>query len=581
MFEREIAQGRPVYWYQGPPPPIQLDGMVVHQRGRMFCVMAAPAVDIDRLCRVPTIPYSAANSEIAAEAQAATALRWQRELDLDRVAEIGEFFARADSFLVNAAAVGLPSTVAMRVEGNHASCEIACTWPVRECPDCGFSPGDDHPHVGWSFDCCPRCGWDGRPGQIIDGQHRIRGCAGAPSPHNQETLVTAVLVDGVFSSADKAKVFTEITTSAVDLDALHKIFLLYKFGLRGLRIGDLGDADFRRLPPAPPSRNNLAMRNRRAYDMVCDLTSQDNSRWFERISMLPAEGGRQRRGDVMDSDTLVLYAEGWLAQDDILFDASQPDGMVDAATGSQYLRDFLEAALAVWPQGVGTPSGTSSWFWNNDRSQNGVLQLRGIFEVFLALFENSTRRILDNFGAPSLQAYKEEFSYLEHIRWDDAAWWGLATPDKNKDMLTRILLHAYQAAPYPIGTARVGSWVNTWIKQPPDPFEFKTLPSPTTTFVAASRTTPIRFEWHANSPFVPQKLPKPVNAEDTATILIEQQQGARRELLLQGETSQSVFLVDRPVPRLDTSPGSAMVTVTVVYKKGNDLTSKSFTHPAI
>jgi hypothetical protein len=393
-------------------------------------------------------------------------------------------------------------------------------------------------------------------------------------------MVTTVLTEDQFSTGDMAKIFTEITTSAVDLDDLHKICLLYKFRLRARHIGQLSDADFRIVPPTPPARNNLGLRNRRAYEIVSHLCNLANSRWTDRITMLPPGSGRVRRGDVIDADRALSYIEGWLRDGSVLADVRQPDGMVPTNVAVQYLQDYLEAALAVWPQGVGTPPNSSSWFWNQGRGANGVLEQRGIFEVFVQMFAVVTGRLLAIFAPPSRQTYKEQFKYIENVDWSDPAWYDLGTPDKNKNMLVRILTQIYANAPNPPGPQRLQPWINSWIKGQPDPIQFIATPSTTLPLANASPTTPLKFKWESTSGITGARTSKPVNAYDGASIIITQVNAGRQEVLLQDETDSNEYELNSPPPSLYTGPGAANVEFTVTYTKGNLTRSLSHSHPA-
>jgi hypothetical protein len=579
---REIVSGRPVFWYNASPPPIILEGFPIVQKGRTFYVVKARALDLDRLCRVPVLPYDQDNSDIAAWILSAQADQWQRGLDGGRVDIIADFFRSAANFLVNSATISVPvPPTRIAVSQGSATLTVPVTWAVTRCPACGFVPPTGGPRAGWQFDACPQCDWEGRPGEIVDGQHRIRGATTAGNPHWGEQIVATVLTADQFATGDMAKIFTEITTSAVDLHELHKLCLLYKFRLRARNIGQLGDADFRIVPPTPPARNNLGLRNRRAYEVVSHLCSLRNSRWHDRVTMLPPGSGRVRRGDVIDADRMVSYVEVWFRDGNILSDVRQPDGMLPVNVAVQYLQDFLEAGLSVWPQGTGTPSGSSTWFWNLSRAANGVLQQRGIFEVFLQLFPVLTKRIASIFAQPDRQTYKEQFLYVENVDWNDPAWYDLGTPDKNKNMLLRILAHIYDNAPNPVGPNRLQPWVNSWIKGQPDLVQFVATPASSLPVANASSATPLKFKWESVSGITGARLPKPINAYEVASILVTQVNAGRQEVLLQDTTGGDDYVLDAPPQGLNTGQRASNVEFTIVYTKGNLIRSVSHSHPAV
>ena len=584
---RWTKAGKLVYWYQTTPKDIILSGFVIEQKGRKFYVVKAKSVDIDRLCNVPILSYDQDNNKIAMWALTTTTDQWQRNLDNDRIAIISEFFRASGNFLVNSSVISVPITPShIAIYDDAVKIKIPVTWVINTCPKCGYTPSSADPFFGWKFDACPQdtCDWIGRIGQIVDGQHRIRGSATSGDPTWDQPIVTTLLTNDSFSIADMAKIFTEITTSAVDLDALHKLCLLYKFGLRGRNIGQLTDADFRTLAPTPPALNTKGLRNRRAYEISCELCKLPNSRWFDRITMLPSSMGSARRGDIIEADRLVEYLEGWL-NDGPLKDPAQPDGMMPLNIAVTYLQDYIEGVLNVWPIGTGTPSGTKSWFWETSRSSNGKLQLRGIFEVFLQLFPAITDRITTRMTMPNRSLYTEELKYIENIDWNDAAWYDLGTPDKNKNMLLKILTHIYENASTIIGASRLPPWVNSWIKAPPDSIAFIATPAASATtylpYGKASTATPLIYKWESTSAITGRPVSKPINAYENASILVTQMQAGRQVLLLQDSTDDNQYTIDNPPDNLDQSPKAGLVTFIVMYSKGNQTTQISHQHPAV
>lgn len=582
-WTREGREGRPpIYWYHGVPSTIDLEGIPVKQKGKTFYVISAAASELDRLCTVPVVPYSTPNSDVATDATTHYISRWQRELDPSRSIEIARFFADPGNLIVNAAVIGLPRSATFFVgSSGRAVCRIPVSWPTRRCPLCNWTSPTEHPHSRDLFDACPdpECSWEGRPGRLIDGQHRIRGCAASPPPRCDEPLVTTVLVEDQFNTSDEAKIFTEITTSAVDLDPLHKFFLLYKFGLRGF-VGDK-DADFRPSPPSPGAANTLGLRNRRAYEIACDLVRSNESRWFDRISMFPGPTGHSRRGDLVEVDVLVEFLESWLASGP-LTDPTQSDGMAPTGLAAAWMRDYLEATLAVWPSGGGTPPGASTTFWFEGRGKQGVLQMRGIFEVFLSLFSTITRRLLSHGIEPDKTRYLDELRFIEKINWDDSGWTDLAAPDMNKDLLRRVLDHLYAQAPFPVGAARVSDDVNDWMHRPPDHVTFTEVPPKTSPFATASLASPLTFSWCSRSPFASGAVPKPVNAYIEADLLFVQNKAdGKPNTLGRVRTKKTKWVIDSPPAGLDAAPGANPVQVLVIYKNRVGETTDSFTQSAV
>jgi hypothetical protein len=580
--QRELSGGKPVFFYTGAPPPIKIRGLSIVQKGKTFFIVKGAAVDLDRLCRVPVIPYDRDNDEIAAWVLSPVDDKWQRTLDPERIELIRKFFQRGRSFIVNSVVLALPAegTKVTEVDG-VADIIVDVTWAAKKCPNtrCGFVPASGSAHAGTSFDACPRCEWDGRPGMIVDGQHRIRGAATAGPVHWTEPLVATILLSNQFSPSDMARIFTEITTSAVDLDPLHKLFLLYRFELQGRNIGQVSNADFTRLPPAGGARNTTGLRNRRAYEVVCTICQQPSSRWHNRITLLPSASGKARRGDVIDADRALVYIEEWLRPVGVLADPKEPDGMLPLAACAESLQDYLEALLAVWPKGGGTPPGVSTTWWQDLRGANGTLQQRGIFEVLFQLFPSVVRRL----KAAKLDINKknltDQIRYVEEIDWSDTSWSELGAPDKNKNMLFEILDHLFSLAPNPVHSSRVAPWINTWIKANPDGVTFTSQPPPTTRVRTASKRKPIAFSWQSISPFTGAPVSKPLNAYETAALSVSQIQAGRPVTLLQDSVGGSAYSLDSPPPGLETGAGSTLVTFQVTYNRGNLTVNVSFSLP--
>jgi hypothetical protein len=575
-FTREMVEGKPIFWYTGPPSTVVLKGLVTVQKGKTFYLAKGAAVDLDRISRVPVIPYDQDNDQIAAWVLSAASDKWQRTLDPDRIKDIDIFFRRARNFIVNSTVLSLPvSHAQISVVGEVAEIRIDVSWLVKQCPNpaCGFSPPRGQPHHGESFDSCPQCEWDGRPAIIVDGQHRVRGAALSGPTYWDQPLVTSILLDNQFSQSDMARIFTEITTSAVDLAHLHKLFLLYRFELRGRNIGQVRDADFTQLPPAPPQKNTTGLRNRRAYEVVCLLDSDATSRWYKRVTMLPSEAGTARLGDVMDADRALAYIEEWLRSGNCLSDPRQVDGMIPKSQCVQYLQDYLEAALGTWPRGGGTTIGASSWWWKDLRASNGILQQRGIFEVFVQLLPLVIGRVQQQHVPVTKAAIAEQFALLEEIDWTDPAWAELGTPDKNKNLLLGVLTHLFEVSPNPVGASRIQGWINNWIKGAPDSFTFSKVPPPASQLRAVSRRAPLRFEWQSKSPVTGRSVPRPVNAYETANVTLVQVQSGR-PVTIDELTAPSSLLELTEVPTdLDVGSHAAVVTVQVSYTHGNLATS--------
>ena len=392
--ERNNGEG-PIYYYDPALPGIPeivLNGFRFTQKMKNMDVVYGSAHDLDRLCQVPYIDNDLTNEDVSATLAAGGVDRWQRKSNSDRINAISEFWDDAnDNYMANAAVISLPDEPNYTVQNHHGvvGYNIQVDWAQDQCPDCGWAPAAGSPRFGWQFDACAQCSWCGRPGQIIDGQHRIRGCAKSVGQRD-EPLITTLLhptMVGGFVPAQQAKIFTEITTGAKPLDSHHQIALLRLFRLKSRnKIVRLANPDFRIVPPAaPPALNTLGDRNNRAYEVALDLNNSalPTAPWNNangRLTMIKLSGGRDgraRMGDVLEVDYFISKVAQWLAAGGPLVDLAQGDGMMTRNGCRDALSNYFQAVIATWP---GAPH------WNPGRGANGYLQQRGIFEVLFDLF---------------------------------------------------------------------------------------------------------------------------------------------------------------------------------------------------
>ena len=101
---------------------------------------------------------------------------------------------------------------------------------IRVKRECRGSHGSSHSSFTLSnnnwFDYCPICEWNGKPGEIIDGQHRISGSA--LSTKSTQLIPCNFVLGDDFNSAEKSKMFSEVTVEATSLDDLHAVNLVYR-----------------------------------------------------------------------------------------------------------------------------------------------------------------------------------------------------------------------------------------------------------------------------------------------------------------------------------------------------------------
>lgn len=528
------------------PPDITLKGVQVDQKGKRFFIAKGTARDFDRLSKVPRIDFDKSNTDLALQAQSPEAIKeWQRPLNRDRMVSISKFFQDDLNFIVNAVIVSLPkrydhSEHISTISEDLTEVKIPCDWMVQECPECEWEikegSGDDLQRK-W-FDRCPnhdcdRHTRDPRPALILDGQHRIRGTQGPHSSSDvrEEQIVGTILLESEFPLKKQAEIFTQITTTAEDLDTPHKIYLLYQFGLAAPRLklsapfaepGSVA-ADFRQ-------GTELGARNRRAYEIACRLCTKDGP-WNDMISILD-----RSRGDYIDIDTIVPLLSVWMQNGRVFENYSPlnlptlPDDPIDQ------LDQYLRAIEKTWPK---------AWS-SKPRHKSGALQGRGIFYVNLLLFESICEE-LDKAGKQRTEKhFKEILEPLDHITWDQS-WTALDSPDKNKQLLLGLLRHKVRE-----GTP---TDLNAVVKSPPSSFDW----SGSTKKLSGdsfSKALPLALSWE-----------RPYNAWRKAEVEISQ---GNRVLLSKDVAETNIEIDDGDLAGdVDTSSGAPPVEIKLTYSNNN------------
>lgn len=551
MWKNKCSKCENTIWFSKEDPSVmKLAGIKVRQKGRSFYVVAAKARDLDCLCKVPQIDSGQSNDVLAKMALDLKTEEWQRMLDAARIEDISRFFQGSLNFFVNSIIVSLPNeysefrSVPTSLSGvDLVYKEIKPTWMIQECPVCHawVGEGKGEVKIRYWFDRCPNheCAEhfkDKRPGVIIDGQHRIRGTQGkhCTGSNPEEPLLAAILTENEFDKSKQAKVFTEITTSAVDLEPLHKIYLLNKFRMEGPTILAL-KADFR-------EDSELGRRNRRAYEIACRLCSTSSAgKWFDRISILRLPGGRLRRADYIEIAGFVPVVAEWLKPNGVFSDNVQPDGMKSAQDACSELDDYLRSIVETWP---------GDEHWTDDRKQPGCLQDRGIFYVLFNLFAAIAQRIDARGAQRSLTEFKKEFNYLSGIKWKPN-WTRLNAPGRNRSLLLKILRYKMDnASPADDPSYGPDPDLNTYIENEPAKFDWKT-PTKKLSKTSLSKTNyPLTFKWD-----------QPINAYTNAYFQIKQ----GTDLLFRDSTIATSVTLDQSPPALKTGPRSPDIEITVSY----------------
>ena len=271
------------------------DVIVYNQKGCDTYLGHLPARVIDALSFVPAINVDKEHSEMADHLYGQPAGEWQRNMKKSRIEGLGEFWADENKFIVNPVILGVQEGINYELENmdlrketndnqvsfdNHQCITTAKisldSWQTHTCPSCGNSysvswqnlnAANHHfchnaPNWLWSGDQVwgtrcpdPEC-VDGHsvdamacrpPLLLIDGQHRIRGLnslatnslatqGGQQLPYkwdSEQVAFTLLKIHGAHSypAGSQARIFSDINTTAKDLDMRHKMYMAYRFEL--------------------------------------------------------------------------------------------------------------------------------------------------------------------------------------------------------------------------------------------------------------------------------------------------------------------------------------------------------------
>ncbi len=233
-----------------------------------------------------------------------------------------------------------------------------CSHPTVTTPPTPFALTDN----SW-FDYCPVCSWNGKPAEIIDGQHRVSGTGLST---NREQLIPCNFTFGDdFPSAEKAKLFSEVTVQATSLHELHAINLVYRSSPRG----DHPKMKFFSEP-------NRAMLYEAALTMTASGVLEN------RIYALPNEKLKKPKGSMASISQIV----DWMYDSDLIgaMNATNSSGFATATRISETVCNWFEAI-----ENTAAVSWAGAATWNRSRggrrSSIGSLNKTPPTEVFVKL----------------------------------------------------------------------------------------------------------------------------------------------------------------------------------------------------
>lgn len=448
IITREDCDHCPAYRYvsEGEFRP-RLQAASFSQKGRQVHMGWAPAYLLDAMSDVPALPEDKAYDDLAKwMLQAPDA--WQRPLDLDRIEDIGNFWANDENFIVNPAIVGVAPAVEVEitaVEGGIPGVIITFpNWFVDECPK-----GHTHDE-GLRFDACPdhECEYHrgipgaSRPLQIIDGQHRIRGTQGGASPSDvdprteeeyaKDNLPFVLLRSDQMDSFDltaQAKIFTEITTKGEELYSNHKIYLMYRFAQKGV-VSNFDQVDMR---PGTPDH--------KAYETCLRIISDEfgNTRtnpWRKKIPPLRGRQGVARVASLafMFKNIRRLFRPGRA------FDGALP------YAAAKVIVAFGQAILLTWDR----PSPQQHYYWYPPQTRiDGISEQSGIISTsgggdnstWLRILMDLLPDLIEATGKelPTRQEFMNALQPIKHCEFEGGGWEHIPGKEANENYASSIL----------------------------------------------------------------------------------------------------------------------------------------------
>ncbi len=439
------SSSEPIYLYEQPDQhEINLWGMFIDQHGRKIRCISLTVQELDRISRTPEIGNR--NNKEMADLFLQQDIPWQRKLNIDRVPEINSWWKGSGRPISPNNSVlffkDLNVTDSERADTFEGSLNPA-DWCFQNCPNCNWSVeqtyGSDK--LGWYADCCPNCNYCDRPAVIVDGQHRIRGMSYSPDQnnnHKEKVFSTWLCKNDGFTMTEVAKIFTEITSAAVQLSKLHKEFLLAKFRLK-------------------PTYNQNTRKGRirlKSYEIASGL-NLGSSPWANvqpegRVTMI--ERDITIRMDIVDVFRLTNdFLCKWFENGTLDYNYNNQD-VIDT------LENYINALISVYP----------AHYWDQARQRLGALQQKGVFRLMLDVFECATKRLMNHgYTFPiSSSLYEQEIGYVDPIKWDGQ--FGAFHNDSSLSLIRKVLVQLFLIAPCPVNNTKCKNSINNWLMMKPD-----------------------------------------------------------------------------------------------------------------
>ena len=403
------------------------DVIVYNQKGSDTYLGHLPARVIDALCFVPSIDSNKEHSQMADHLFGQPAGEWQRTMKKSRILGIGDFWADEEKYIVNPVIIGVQENIGYQMENmlnrtsqgqkhqyaNHQRIETATItlepWQTHTCGVCGnsYAVSWQQLEAGGHHFCngAPKWLWSGGdvfgtrcpnpecedghrqdavnhrpPLLLIDGQHRIRGLnsestddeatrGGVPMGYNwdsEQIAFTLLKTQGVnsFPAGAQARIFSDINTTAKDLDMRHKMYMAYRYQLEADVGGKIGNVNLGLVAPAGPAHSD-----RIAYEAALRIIGANigvfDNPLHNRISPLETFKAT-RNGAVMVPDE--HYYVRTIMSFEYLFkyiESNQKSGFPFHQQGhdqvARLMKRYFEAVRICWQRQSSDPA--TPYFW--------------------------------------------------------------------------------------------------------------------------------------------------------------------------------------------------------------------------
>lgn len=285
------------------------------------------------------------------------------------------------------------------------------------------------------FDVCQNCGWSGRPGHLIDGQHRARGAA---DTEPLEMLATNIIEGDDFDDEARSKIFAEVTNTSKPLDELHRVNL----GFRGERLVRAGSVD----------HDYGLARFSKGYKIAAKLTKgwAGNEVMVNRIHLLPKHPNKTavRKGRMLNVTQFVKWSarnfpghfdENWWGVGGP-WHKHNTAGTLTVNNAAKSFHNFWDAVSQMWPTA-----------WETDDLKVKNLQKDWILESIFKLYPAVVKRIRDRQppgstkNVPSTTEFKNYLRYMGAIDFNNKSSWNnfnqerAAAGQGKKNHVTKIL----------------------------------------------------------------------------------------------------------------------------------------------